>query len=38
MRALASSRSRISMEDYAIAMVDELEKHAHPGQRFSVGY
>jgi putative NADH-flavin reductase len=30
--------SRISMEDYAIAMVDELEKHAHSRQRFSVGY
>ena len=30
--------SRISMEDYAIAMVDELESHAHPRQRFSVGY
>ena len=30
--------SRISMEDYAIAMVDELEKHAHPRERFSVGY
>jgi putative NADH-flavin reductase len=30
--------SRISMEDYAIALVDELEKHAHPRQRFSVGY
>ena len=30
--------SRISMEDYAIAMVDELERHAHPRQRFSVGY
>jgi putative NADH-flavin reductase len=30
--------SRISMEDYAIAMVDELENHAHPRQRFSVGY
>ena len=30
--------SRISMEDYAIAMVDELEKHAHTRQRFSVGY
>jgi putative NADH-flavin reductase len=29
--------SRISMEDYAIAMVDELETHAHPRQRFSVG-
>jgi putative NADH-flavin reductase len=30
--------SRISMEDYAIALVDELEKHAHPRQRMSVGY
>jgi putative NADH-flavin reductase len=30
--------SRISMEDYAIAMVDEVESHAHPRQRFSVGY
>jgi len=30
--------SRISMEDYAIAMVDELEKPNHRRQRFSVGY
>jgi uncharacterized protein len=30
--------SRISMEDYAIALVDELEKPAHRKQRFSVGY
>ena len=30
--------SRISMEDYAIALVDELETHAHSRQRFSVGY
>ena len=30
--------SRISMEDFAIAMVDELERHVHPRQRFSVGY
>lgn len=30
--------SRISMEDYAIALVDELEKHAHSRERFSVGY
>jgi putative NADH-flavin reductase len=30
--------SRISMEDYAIAMVDELENQAHSRQRFSVGY
>jgi len=30
--------SRISMEDYAIAFVDEVEKPAHMRQRFTVGY
>ncbi|MDE3195275.1 MAG: NAD(P)H-binding protein [Acidobacteriota bacterium] len=30
--------SRISMEDYAIALVDELEKPAHRRARFSIGY
>lgn len=30
--------SRISFEDFAIAFVDELEKPAHPRQRFTVGY
>ena len=30
--------SRISMEDYAIAMVDEIEQPLHPRSRFSVGY
>ena len=30
--------SRISMEDYSIALVDELEKPAHRRSRFSVGY
>lgn len=30
--------SRISMEDYAIALVDELEKPAHERARFTVGY
>ena len=34
----ATGESRISMEDYAIAMVDELESGAHPRQRISVGY
>ncbi|MFA6985707.1 MAG: NAD(P)-dependent oxidoreductase [Arenimonas sp.] len=34
----ANGESRISMEDYAIAMVDELEKGAHRRQRVSVGY
>ena len=30
--------SRISMEDYAIALVDELEKPAHQRARFTIGY
>jgi putative NADH-flavin reductase len=30
--------SRISLEDYAIALVDELEKPAHRKQRFTIGY
>lgn len=30
--------SRVSMEDYAIALVDELEQGRHVRQRFSVGY
>lgn len=34
----ANGESRISMEDYAIAMVDELEGGAHRRQRMAVGY
>lgn len=34
----ASGNSRISMEDYAIAAVDELEKPAHRRERFTIGY
>jgi putative NADH-flavin reductase len=34
----AEGNSRISMEDYAIAMVDELETPQHVRGRFSVGY
>ena len=30
--------SRISLEDYAIALVDELEKPRHRRQQFSIGY
>ena len=30
--------SRISLEDYAIALVDELEKPAHERQQFTIGY
>jgi putative NADH-flavin reductase len=34
----ARHQSRISMEDYAIAIVDEIEKPAHERVRFSIGY
>jgi uncharacterized protein len=30
--------SRISLEDYAVALVDELEKPAHQRARFTIGY
>jgi uncharacterized protein len=34
----ANGQSRISVQDYAVAMVDELEKPTHMRQRFTVGY
>jgi putative NADH-flavin reductase len=34
----AKGVSRISAEDYAVALVDELEKPQHVRQRFTVGY
>jgi len=34
----AAGKSTISMEDYAIAMLDEIETPAHVRQRFTVGY
>jgi len=34
----ANGKSHISMEDFAIAMVDELEHSAHSRRRFTVGY
>jgi uncharacterized protein len=34
----AGGNSRISMEDYAIAAVDELEKPQHRAERFTIGY
>ncbi|MFJ4395863.1 NAD(P)-dependent oxidoreductase [Pseudomonas sp. NPDC089396] len=34
----AEGKSWISFADYAIAMIDELEKPAHSRQRFTVGY
>ncbi len=34
----ANGKSRITFEDYAIAMVDEVEKPSHIRKRFTVGY
>ncbi|WHZ17085.1 MAG: Rrf2-linked NADH-flavin reductase [Nitrospira sp.] len=34
----ANGQSRISTEDYAMAMIDEVEKPTHVRQRFTVGY
>ncbi len=34
----AQGNSQISVEDYAVALIDELEKPAHARQRFTVGY
>lgn len=33
-----SGRSHISVQDYAVAMVDELEKAEHMKERFTIGY
>ena len=34
----ADGESKISFADYAIAMVDEVENHAHSRERFTIGY
>ncbi|MDA2811530.1 NAD(P)H-binding protein [Nocardiopsis sp. RSe5-2] len=34
----AEGESRISAEDYAVALIDEIETPAHIGERFTVGY
>lgn len=34
----AEGNSLISVQDYAVAMVDELEKPAHHKERFTIGY
>lgn len=34
----ASGHSNISVQDYAVAMIDELERPEHLRQRFTVGY
>lgn len=34
----AAGHSHISVQDFAVAFIDEIEKPAHPRQRFTVGY
>lgn len=34
----AEGQSRLSLEDYGVAMIDELEKPAHTRQRFTAAY
>ncbi|WHZ26610.1 MAG: Rrf2-linked NADH-flavin reductase [Nitrospira sp.] len=34
----SNGESRISVEDYAVAMIDEMEKPQHIRRRFTVGY
>jgi putative NADH-flavin reductase len=34
----ATGQSMISVQDYAVAMIDELERPTHLRQRFTVGY
>lgn len=34
----ANGASRISVEDYAIALLDEVEKPNYPNRRFTIGY
>jgi putative NADH-flavin reductase len=34
----ASGQSRISVQNFAVAMIEELEHSAHVAQRFTVGY
>jgi putative NADH-flavin reductase len=34
----ADGKSHISAEDYAIALLDEVESPKHPSERFTVGY
>ena len=33
-----NGKSEITVQDYAVAMIDELEHPAHVRQRFTVGY
>ena len=33
-----TGESKISVQDYAVAMIDEVEKPAHHQERFTIGY
>ena len=33
-----NGESKISVEDYAVAMIDEFEHPAHHRERFTIGY
>jgi hypothetical protein len=35
---MRAGKSWISVEDYAVAMINELEQPGHAGKRFTVGY
>jgi len=34
----SNGESKVSVQDYAVAMIDELEKPAHHRERFTIGY
>jgi putative NADH-flavin reductase len=34
----ATGIRRISAEDYAVALLDEVERPSHPNRRFTIGY
>ena len=34
----SKGESRIFMEDYAVALIDEAERPQHDGRRFTIGY
>lgn len=34
----SKGESRIFMEDYAVALIDEAERSQHDGRKFTIGY
>jgi len=35
--AMPDGSSKVSLEDYAVAMIDELKQPRHTGRKFTVG-